>query len=67
MNVFFIVFGVLERLMMSVGLIIFCLFYMLISFGLFVGVVCGDYFDLVCKMLFYDWVVVNGGVFEDVG
>lgn len=67
MNALQIASGALERPMTDVGLTTFRLPYTPTTFGLFAGVARGDFFDPVRKTPSHDWVVDNGGVFEDVG
>lgn len=62
-----IFFQVLDDVILNVGIIIFCLLYILILFGLIVGEVCDVSFQLIQKILMYDWYDVNGVDWELVG
>ncbi|MEP3047414.1 MAG: sarcosine oxidase subunit alpha family protein [Roseibium sp.] len=67
MNALSIASGALDRPMTEVGLTTFRLPFTPTTFGLFAGVARGAFFDPVRKTLSHDWVVENGGVYEDVG
>ena len=67
MNALSIASGALEKPIVDVGLTTFRLPYTPTTFGLFAGVARGDHFDPVRKTPSHDWVVANGGVYEDVG
>lgn len=67
MNALSIASSALEKPIVDVGLTTFRLPYTPTTFGLFAGVARGDHFDPVRKTPSHDWVVANGGVYEDVG
>lgn len=59
--------GVFGKMILEMGMMMFCLNYMFVLFGMFVGCEMGDFFDLICKMVVYEWYVEYGVMFEDVG
>lgn len=62
-----IVVWVQGKSIVDIGIIMFCLNYILVIFGVVVGCYCGYLFELVCFIVLYVWYVKNGVEFEDVG